>query len=201
VTGRSACVFYGRTGPAYNWPPASIFYGGTGPDSRTDGRTDRRTGFLRETGEVGASPSSGFLLCAWVRLSVCDHWTQRKVTGKLDAGEKWREKDKTTVGWRAFDVLKPRSWEWNPVPVYRGPETQVLRVKPSVRLWRSWNPGPQSRIPRSWNPMSWEPKAATRACRHGRIVSDRHRLPLVKIKNTLTKLKESLGFIISTSSH
>jgi hypothetical protein len=23
-----------------------------------------------------------------VRLSVCDHWTQRKVMGKLDAGEK-----------------------------------------------------------------------------------------------------------------
>jgi len=32
----------------------------------------------------------------------------------------------------SVEVLKPRSWEWNPVPVYRGPETQVLRVKPSV---------------------------------------------------------------------
>ncbi len=30
VTGRSACVFCGRTGPTYNWPPASIFYGRTG---------------------------------------------------------------------------------------------------------------------------------------------------------------------------
>jgi hypothetical protein len=57
---------------------------------RTDGRTDRRTGFLQQRGEVGASPSSGFLLSQCVRLSVCDHWTQRKVTGKLDAGEKWR---------------------------------------------------------------------------------------------------------------
>jgi len=160
VTGRSACVFYGRTGPAYNWPSASIFYGGTGPDGRMDGRTDER-----------------------VRACVCPsvttgrrekwRWTQRKV----------REKDKTTVGWRAFEVVKPRSWEWNPVAVFRGPETQVLRVKPSVRLWRSWNPGPQSQIPRSWNPMSWEPKAATRACRHGRIVSDRHGYPLVVDKS------------------
>jgi hypothetical protein len=38
-------------------------------------------------------------------------WTQRKVT----------EKDKTTVGWRAFQVLRARSWNlasraWNPGP-------------------------------------------------------------------------------------
>jgi len=45
-------------------------------------------GFLQERGEVGPSPSFGFLLCAWVRLSVYDHWMQRKVMGKLDAGEK-----------------------------------------------------------------------------------------------------------------
>jgi hypothetical protein len=75
-------------------------------------------------------------------------WTQRKVTGKYrgpetqvlrsrswekwrekksDGGrrEKWREKDKTTVGWRVFEVLKPRSW----YPTSRwGPETQVLRA-------------------------------------------------------------------------
>ncbi len=72
-----------------------------------------------------------------MRPSVCDHWTQRKVTGKRKVTvdrEKWREKDKTTVGWRAFEVLKPRSWE---------------------------------------------PNVATRACRHGRIVSDRHGYPLV----------------------
>jgi hypothetical protein len=96
---------------------------------------------------------------------------------------KWREKDKTTVGCVVFEVLKPRFWEWNRVPVSRGSETQVLRVKPSVRLSRSWNPGSQSQIPRSWNPMSWEPNAATRACTHGRIVSDRHGYPLVKFKN------------------
>ncbi len=152
VTGRSACVFYGRTGPAYNWPPASIFYGGTGLDGRTHARREK-----------------------WR-----ENWTREKSDG--GRREKWREKDKTTVGWRAFEVLKPKSWEWNPVPVYRGPETQVLRVKSSVRLSRSWNSGPQSQIPRSWNPMSWEPNAATRACRHGRIVSDRHGYPLELIK-------------------
>jgi len=27
---------------------------------------------------------------------------------------------------------------------FRGPETQVLKVKPSARLSRSWNPGPES---------------------------------------------------------
>ncbi len=32
-----------------------------------DERTDGRTGFLQERGEVGASPSSGFLLCALFR--------------------------------------------------------------------------------------------------------------------------------------
>ncbi len=31
-----------------------------------DERTDGRTGFLQERAEVGAFPSSGFLLCAWV---------------------------------------------------------------------------------------------------------------------------------------
>jgi hypothetical protein len=128
MIGRSACIFYGRTSAAYNWPPASIFYGRIDPDGRTDGRvffrkelglelllplvfcfalgfltvgdwafwlhflrqnwpgqsdertdrfsmadsawtdgrTDGRTGFLQERAEVGASPSSGFLLCAWV---------------------------------------------------------------------------------------------------------------------------------------
>jgi hypothetical protein len=38
VIGRSACIFYGRTGAAYNWPPASIFYGKTGPDRWTNER-------------------------------------------------------------------------------------------------------------------------------------------------------------------
>ncbi len=59
-----------------------------------------------------------------VRLSV--------TTGRR---EKWREKDKTTVGWRAFEVLKPRSWEPGPETSRRGPETsrwgpetQVLRA-------------------------------------------------------------------------
>jgi hypothetical protein len=109
---------------------------------------------------------------------------------KSDGGrrEKWREKDKTTVGWRAFEVLKPRSWE-------PGPETSLLRasVRPSVttgrrekwrekdkttvgwrafevlraRSWnlalRAWNPGPEIQVlkPRVevLKPRSWE-----RAC-------------------------------------
>ncbi len=80
---------------------------------------------------------------------------------KSDDGhrEKWREKDKTTVGWRAFEVLRARSWNlalraWNP-----GPESQVLKPRVEVlkpRSWnlalRSWNPGPKSQISRSWNP-------------------------------------------------
>jgi hypothetical protein len=66
---------------------------------------------------------------------------------------------------------------------FRGPETQVLRVKPSARLSRSWNPGPESETQCPFievlKPRSWEPNVATRACRHGRIVSDRHGYPLV----------------------
>ncbi len=70
--------------------------------------------------------------------------------------EKWREKDKTTVGWRAFEVLKPRSWDPGPETSRWGPEPQVLRA-------RSWNPGPESQAlkPRVevLKPRSWE-----RAC-------------------------------------
>ncbi len=116
-----------------------------------------------------------------VRASVCDHWMQRKVMGKrkvtMDAKksdgkkksddghrEKWQEKDKTTVGWRAFEVLKPRSWEpnteglkprsWDPGPEtsHWGPETQVLRSRSWNLALRSWNPGPESQISRSWHP-------------------------------------------------
>jgi hypothetical protein len=77
-------------------------------------------------------------------------------TEKSDGGcrEKWREKDKKTVGWRAFGVLY--------LCVGRGPETQC----PFIEVLK---------------PRSWEPNAAMRACRHGRIVSDRHGYPLVYI--------------------
>ncbi len=56
-------------------------------------------------------------LSACVRASV--------TTGRR---EKWREKDKTTVGWRAFEVLKPRSWE---------PNTEGLKP-------RSWEQSPET---------------------------------------------------------
>jgi len=80
---------------------------------------------------------------------------------KSDGGrrEKWWEKDKTTVGWRAFEVLKPRSWEPGPETSRWGPETQVLKprvegLKP--RSWNltlsSWNPSLESQISKSWNP-------------------------------------------------
>jgi len=72
-------------------------------------RRIRKTGFgpdswIRKPGSERTSPS--------VRPSV--------TTGRR---EKWREKDKTTVGWRAFEVLKP------------SPESQISR---------SWKPGPES---------------------------------------------------------
>ncbi len=153
-------------------------------------RTDEwTTGFLQERVEVGASPFSGFLLCAWI---------PNRTPGP-----------KSETQCLFIEVLKPQSWERNPVSVcqgpetqvlrakYQGPETQVLKVKLSVRLSRSWNPGPESQISRSWNPSlesetqcpfievlkprSWEPNAATRACRQGRIVSDHHGYPLVPI--------------------
>jgi hypothetical protein len=122
-----------------------------------------------------------------VRPCVCDHWTQRKVTvdaeesdgkKKSDGGrrEKWREKDKTTVGWRAFEVLKPRSWEpnteglkprsWDPGPETSrwGPETQVLRAKyrgPETQVLRAKYRGPETQVlrARSWNLAlrAWNP--------------------------------------------
>ncbi len=101
-----------------------------------------------------------------LRPSVCDHWTQRKVTVKRkgDGGrrEKWREKDKTTLGWKAFEVLKPRSWEpnteglkprsWDPGPETSrwGPESQVLKPRIEGLKPRSWDPGPES--------SRWEPE-------------------------------------------
>jgi len=123
-----------------------------------------------------------------VRLSVCDHWTQRKVTGK----------NKTTVGWRAFEVLKPWSWEpkteglkprsWYPGPETSrrgpetsrwGPETQVLRSRSWNLALRARNPGPDIQVlkprveglkPRSWDPgpetSRWglESRSWERAC-------------------------------------
>jgi len=55
--------------------------------------------------------------------------------------EKWREKDKTTVGWRAFEVLKPWSWE---------PNTEGLKPRSweracvinGARVCKSGRPGP-----------------------------------------------------------
>jgi hypothetical protein len=126
-----------------------------------------------------------------VRAFVCDHWTQRKVTGlracvclwPLDAEKsdgvtcvrlsvtterrkKWQEKNKTHDQAQVDD----RRME-----SFQGPETQVLRVCASVKVLkpRSWKPNIEVLKPRYW-----EPNAATRACRHGRIVSDRHEYPL-----------------------
>jgi len=85
------------------------------------------------------------LVRASVRLWPLD---TKKSDGKKksDDGrkEKWREKDKTTVGWRAFEVLKPWSWELRPKTSLWGPETQVLRAKSWNLALRSWNPGPKS---------------------------------------------------------
>jgi hypothetical protein len=125
-----------------------------------------------------------------VRASVRDHWTQRKVTvdgrrGKWREKEKWRwtqRKVKTYLltynlaslsgpkapgpekppRWRAFEVLKPRSWEqnteglkprcWDPGPEtsHWGPETQVLKPRVEVLKPRSWEPNIEVLKPRSW---------------------------------------------------
>ncbi len=73
--------------------------------ARTVGRTDRfSTGEpARTDGLCIISTNARWSVCLWaVSLSV--------TTGRR---EKWREKDKMTVGWRAFEVLKPRSSEPN----------------------------------------------------------------------------------------
>jgi hypothetical protein len=115
--------------------------------ARTDGQTDGRREkwgeyWMREKSDGGRREKWG------------ENWTRKKSDG--GRREKWREKDKTTVGWRAFEVLKPGSWEWNPVPVYRGPETQVLRVQPSVlfrdpetQVLRAKYRGPETQCPES----------------------------------------------------
>ncbi len=124
--------------------PACIFYGRTGP-ARPPVKPDGQ--WLRK-------------VATCVRLSV--------TTGRR---EKWREKDKTTVGWRAFEVLKPRSWEpnteglkpgsWDPGPETSrwGPETQVLRSGSWNLALRAWNPGPET--------SRWGPETQVlRACVH-----------------------------------
>jgi hypothetical protein len=82
--------------------------------------------------------------------------------GKWREKEKWRwmqRKYKMTVGWRAFEVLKPRSWEPGLETSRWGPETQVLRSKSWNLALRAWNPGLESQVlkphvevlkPRSW---------------------------------------------------
>jgi hypothetical protein len=80
----------------------------------------------------------------------------------------WNPSPDSEIQCPFIKVLKPRFREWNPVSVYRGLETQVLRVKPSVRLSRSWTQvlkakyrrsetqvlkmKPSVRLSRSWNP-------------------------------------------------
>ncbi len=89
--------------------------------------------------------------------------------------EKWREKNKTTVGWRTFEVLKPRSWDPGPENSHWGPETQVLRSRSWNLALRAWNPGPEIQVlkprvevlkPRSWEPNieGLKPRSWERAC-------------------------------------
>jgi len=80
---------------------------------------------------------------------VCLSVTTRRI-------EKWRERHKTehrstTVRWRA------RSW--NPVSVYRGPKTQVLRAR------------------------SWEPNAATRQQQKKRVAAPNRTCMASKIRD------------------
>ncbi len=70
---------------------------------------------------------------------------------KSDGGrrKKWREKNKTTVGWRAFEVLKSRSWEPNIEglkPRCWDPNTEGLKPKSWNLALRAWNPGPESQV-------------------------------------------------------
>jgi hypothetical protein len=107
------------------------------------------------------------LVCACVRLWPLDaEKSDEKKKGDGGRIEKWREKDKTTVGWRGPETQVLRA-------KYRGPETQCPVIE--VLKPRSWEPNAEV-----LKPKCWEPTAATRACRHGRIVSDCHGYPLVK---------------------
>ncbi len=145
MIGRSACIFYGRTDPAYNWPLASIFYGRTGLDGRTDGRM----GFLQERAEVGASPSSGFLLCAWVPRGssgflLCA-WIPNRTLGLL-----WKR-------WGA------------------GTGINISRI-----CWKKEEKGIRLQFFRFFGGWVWS--EGEKKGRHGWIVSDHHRHPLVSIK-------------------
>jgi hypothetical protein len=111
VIGRSACVFYGRTGLVYNWPQASIFYGGTGLDGRTDGRTNGFSSGKRRGGSLS------FLWFFALRF-VSRSWNPDPNCPSVEVLKP--------------EVLKPSvrlSRSWNPVSVSRGSETQVLRTR------------------------------------------------------------------------
>jgi len=67
--------------------------------------------------------------------------------------------DKT--GSRSCPVVLLRGED--PVFAGPGPRTPGVRcVRACMRLSRSWNPGPESRISRSWNPRSWDPMSVYR---------------------------------------
>jgi len=118
----------------------------------THSRTQIRRWFLTHSlkweGEFTVTHSPTFIyMCKWVYLLVLYiNSLSPSVRPSVTTGrrEKWREKDKTTVGWRAFEVLKPRSWDPGPETSRRGPETQVLRSRFWNLALRSWNPGPES---------------------------------------------------------
>ncbi len=118
VTGRSACVFYGRTGPAYNWPPASIFYGRTGPDGRTHERV-----FFRK--EESSEPLLPLVFCFALGYQT-EHWVccgrgegekatraekEQKLVGFFSSLELLRkgEKRDSKEGFQSLEAL-PLSW-------------------------------------------------------------------------------------------
>jgi hypothetical protein len=110
VTGRSACVFYGRTGPAYNWPPATIFYGRTGPC--TDGNLP---GTLPVFTVIANTSTIRLLVLITVFLNL--------LFSRTDLRRSVCRGPETQIP----TVRLSRSW--NPVSVYRGLETQVLRAR------------------------------------------------------------------------
>jgi hypothetical protein len=78
----------------------------------------------------------------------------------------WNPGPESETRCSSVEVLKPKSWEWNPVSVYRGPETQVRRAKCSnAGLQARADCVRPSRVPTSCHKLKPAPMVLSMWCR------------------------------------
>ncbi len=119
VRRRFGSIFYGKTGHRDNWPQAT---------------SDRDVRECVCPWPLDAEKSDGVAcVCLFVTTGCREKWRKKdKTQDRALVDDRRMESFRRPISVRAsVEVLKPSvrlSRSWNPVSVYRGPETQVLRA-------------------------------------------------------------------------